>query len=296
MTSSTSTSSVTGGLPSAVLDDPTAFSPALLARAFQDSKWSVLSKLAEAHSQQLLQDANRLRQLSDTVQKLQNLTHFRSTDGSSTLQSTDSGTRVCWDPSKGDEDVAATLQALGYSLPTQERPQVTVENFDSSKNLTGMSALHVATTADMAAIQSGSITQSVVGAGFVYDASFVNNSDGTTTKYEWQPSENVQTAAISDVSSLESQIVSDVQGLYSKVQADAAIVQADSESIGQGQKTDDARYTDVHDRVVQTRDEQQTLVSKDSEAALRRQMQDNNRLQQSHSENEAQQTNPALRP
>jgi hypothetical protein len=296
MTSSTSTSSVTGGLPSAVLDDPTSFSPALLARAFQDSKWSVLSKLAEAHSQQLQQDTNRLSQLSATVQKLQNLTRSRSTDGSSTLQSTDSGTRVCWQPSKGDEDVAATLQALGYSLPTQVRPQVTVENFDSSRNLIGTGALHVATTADMAAIQSGSISQFVVGAGFVYEASFVSNPDGTTTKYEWQPSDNVQTAAISDINSLENQIASDTQALYSKVQADAALVQADSESIAQGQKTDDARYTDVHGRVVQTRDDQQALRSKDSEAALRRQMQDNNRLQQSHSENEPQPTNPALRP
>jgi hypothetical protein len=225
----------------------------------------------------------RLPLLKALQPELANLAKGLTPDGSGTLTTADNGASVVL-TADVNTSLQAQLQAVGLSLPTQQRYFVTSETLSPSGAVTSpYNAFHIASAAEMTDIGNGVKGTTPAPFGGTITTSTVTTVNGSQTIYAYNASAQYTVASLADLQSLSTADASSVISTSSEISDEMKNLSQASERLVQLAKVSDAQFMALHDQHAKATGEQQEQVRQNVYEVLRLNNEDASQLQQNGS-------------
>lgn len=206
--------------------DPLALLQAIFAASAHEMRGAAVTM-----SEQALNNLSTLAELRQVQDKLESLAP--AGDGKSVLlgSTLDSG-----------KALKAQIEALGFSLNTEERYNLSSVTRDKNGTVVSTSNKHLATTAEMQAAEAGKLVSGPTGG---VEVRSVTALDGSSTSYTLYKNERALTATQADVTVLMGQVAADMNTLQQSVSQEISRVQAFANAISDNSKEGERLFTDA---------------------------------------------------
>lgn len=253
-----SSTSFTGG------GDPIALLQAIFAASAHEMRGAAVGFSDQAVK--YLETLSSLRQLEDKVETLAPAGDGKSVLLGSTLAS--------------GEDLKAQIEALDFSITTQERYNLSSKTTDKTGKLLSTGAKHLATTAEMAAAEAGKLVTGPTAAGV--ETRSVTFSDGSAITYTLYKNEKALTATVDDTNTLKAQITAKMDTMQLSVTAEIARAQAFANAILEDSQANDRLFKDARKQEAATVDKGLTSQRQTIDDSIGKRVRDRRDIEQHH--------------